>query len=41
MIEGSPPFPRRKEIDAAKAYVANERPPFEAPAKQYAYGLRQ
>ncbi|KAL8507934.1 hypothetical protein ACS0TY_018474 [Phlomoides rotata] len=41
MIEGSPPFSKKKEIDAAKAYVANERPPFEAPGKQYAYGLRQ
>ncbi|KAK4438917.1 Integrin-linked protein kinase [Sesamum alatum] len=41
MIEGCPPFPKRKEIEVAKAYVANERPPFEAPPKRYAHGLRQ
>ncbi|XP_011082949.1 serine/threonine-protein kinase HT1 isoform X1 [Sesamum indicum] len=41
MIEGCPPFPKRKEIEVAKAYVANERPPFEAPLKRYAHGLRQ
>ncbi|KAL0399670.1 UNVERIFIED_CONTAM: Integrin-linked protein kinase [Sesamum radiatum] len=41
MIEGHPPFPKRKEIEVAKAYVANERPPFEAPLKRYAHGLRQ
>ncbi|XP_057792273.1 integrin-linked protein kinase 1-like [Salvia miltiorrhiza] len=41
MIEGHPPFPKRKDIDVAKAYAANERPPFEAPLKHYAYGLRQ
>ncbi|KAK6157519.1 hypothetical protein DH2020_011767 [Rehmannia glutinosa] len=28
MIEGCPPFPKRKEIEVAKAYVDNERPPF-------------
>ncbi|KAK6134411.1 hypothetical protein DH2020_031843 [Rehmannia glutinosa] len=41
MIEGCPPFPKRKEIEVAKAYVDNERPPFQAPVKHYAYGLRQ
>lgn len=41
MIEGCPPFPKRKEIEVAKAFAANERPPFEAPVKHYAYGLRQ
>ncbi|PIN21363.1 Tyrosine kinase [Handroanthus impetiginosus] len=41
MIEGHPPFPKRNEIEVAKAYVANERPPFEAPEKHYAYGLRR
>ncbi|KAL0362495.1 UNVERIFIED_CONTAM: Integrin-linked protein kinase [Sesamum calycinum] len=40
-IEGCPPFPKRKEIEVAKAYVAKERPPFEAPLKRYAHGLRQ
>lgn len=41
MIEGHPPFPKRKDLEVAKAYAANERPPFEAPVKHYAYGLRQ
>ncbi|XP_022860362.1 integrin-linked protein kinase 1-like isoform X5 [Olea europaea var. sylvestris] len=40
MIEGCQPFPRRQEIEVAKAYVANERPPFRAPVKFYAHGLR-
>ncbi|XP_042068395.1 integrin-linked protein kinase 1-like isoform X1 [Salvia splendens] len=41
MIEGHPPFPKRNDIEVAKAYAANERPPFEAPIKHYAYGLRR
>ncbi|KAB2033797.1 hypothetical protein ERO13_D04G037900v2 [Gossypium hirsutum] len=40
MIEGFPPFHAKQEYDVPKAYVANERPPFRAPAKCYAYGLR-
>ncbi|KAG8386751.1 hypothetical protein BUALT_Bualt03G0181600 [Buddleja alternifolia] len=41
MIEGRPPFPKRPEVEVAKAYVANERPPFGATVKHYAYGLQQ
>ncbi|XP_012459996.1 integrin-linked protein kinase 1 [Gossypium raimondii] len=40
MIEGFPPFHAKQEYEVPKAYVANERPPFRAPAKCYAYGLR-
>nr|KJB75470.1 hypothetical protein B456_012G042800 [Gossypium raimondii] len=31
---------QEQEYEVPKAYVANERPPFRAPAKCYAYGLR-
>ncbi|XP_047271423.1 integrin-linked protein kinase 1 isoform X2 [Capsicum annuum] len=41
MIEGCPPFSTKQEIEVAKAYVANERPPFEASQKLYAHGLRE
>ncbi|MBA0750410.1 hypothetical protein Gogos_001821 [Gossypium gossypioides] len=41
MIEGFPPFHAKQEYEVPKAYVANERPPFRAPAKCYAYGLRE
>ncbi|XAR49511.1 Non-specific serine/threonine protein kinase [Bertholletia excelsa] len=41
MIEGCQPFSTKQEIEVPKAYVANERPPFRAPAKLYAHGLRQ
>ncbi|KAL2483472.1 Integrin-linked protein kinase family [Forsythia ovata] len=41
MIEGCQPFPKRQEIEVAKGYVANERPPFRAPVKLYAHGLRE
>nr|GMD35015.1 serine/threonine-protein kinase HT1 isoform X1 [Ipomoea batatas] len=41
MIEGCPPFPTKQEVDVAKAYAANERPPFRAPVKLYAHGLRE
>ncbi|XP_057505551.1 integrin-linked protein kinase 1-like [Actinidia eriantha] len=41
MIEGSPPFSRKQEIEVPKAYVANERPPFRASAKRYGHGLRE
>ncbi|TYI31014.1 hypothetical protein ES332_A05G424700v1 [Gossypium tomentosum] len=40
MIEGFPPFHAQQEYEVPKAYVENERPPFRAPAKCYAYGLR-
>ncbi|KAH0651947.1 hypothetical protein KY284_031859 [Solanum tuberosum] len=41
MIEGCPPFSMKQEIEVAKAYVANERPPFRASQKLYAHGLRE
>ncbi|KAL6953120.1 hypothetical protein U1Q18_048489 [Sarracenia purpurea var. burkii] len=41
IIEGCPPFSTKQEIEVPKAYVANERPPFRAPAKLYAHGLRE
>jgi len=41
MIEGCPPFPTKPENEVPKLYVANERPPFRAPAKQYAHGLKE
>lgn len=41
MIEGSPPFSTKQEIEVPKAYVQNERPPFRASAKLYAHGLRE
>ncbi|XP_043690038.1 integrin-linked protein kinase 1-like isoform X2 [Telopea speciosissima] len=41
MIEGCPPFSSKSETEIPKAYAANERPPFRAPAKYYAHGLRE
>ncbi|KAL3502848.1 hypothetical protein ACH5RR_037297 [Cinchona calisaya] len=41
MIEGCPPFSTEQEIEVPKLYVANERPPFRAPPKHYAHGLRE
>lgn len=41
MIEGCPPFSTRPEKEVPKAYVANERPPFRAPPKKYAHGLKE
>lgn len=41
MIEGFPPFYTKPENEVPKAYVENERPPFKAPPKLYAYGLKQ
>ncbi|KAK1420383.1 hypothetical protein QVD17_21930 [Tagetes erecta] len=41
MIEGHQPFYMKKEADVPKAYVAKERPPFNAPTKNYAHGLRE
>ncbi|XP_010035890.2 integrin-linked protein kinase 1 [Eucalyptus grandis] len=40
MIEGSVPFPSKTEYEVPKCYVSNERPPFKAPAKHYAHGLK-
>ncbi|GFP79253.1 probable serine/threonine-protein kinase at4g35230 [Phtheirospermum japonicum] len=41
MIEDCPPFLNRKEIEVAKPYVDNERPPFQAPVKHFSCGLQQ
>ncbi|XP_021766374.1 serine/threonine-protein kinase HT1-like isoform X1 [Chenopodium quinoa] len=41
MIEGCPPFESMQEEEVAKAYCSNERPPFTAPAKYYALGLKE
>lgn len=41
MIEGQPPFCTKQEVDAAKSYVAKERPPFKAPIKLYSHGLKE
>ncbi|XP_002520399.2 integrin-linked protein kinase 1 isoform X1 [Ricinus communis] len=41
MIEGSPPFSTRQDNEVPKAYAANERPPFRAPAKRYSHGLKE
>ncbi|CAI9089090.1 OLC1v1023595C3 [Oldenlandia corymbosa var. corymbosa] len=41
MIEGSLPFSEKQENEVPKLYVQNERPPFRAPAKLYAHGLRE
>ncbi|XVF60808.1 hypothetical protein PTKIN_Ptkin08bG0077700 [Pterospermum kingtungense] len=41
MIEGFPPFHTMQENEVPKAYVANERPPFLAPARRYAHGLKE
>ncbi|XP_027330717.1 integrin-linked protein kinase 1 isoform X1 [Abrus precatorius] len=41
MIEGCPPFYAKPENEVPKAYVENERPPFRASPKLYAYGLKQ
>lgn len=41
MIEGCQPFFTMDENDVPKAYVANERPPFNAPSKSYAHGLKE
>ncbi|KAK2994572.1 hypothetical protein RJ640_012739 [Escallonia rubra] len=41
MIEGCPPFLTKQEHDVPKLYAAKERPPFKAPAKHYAHGLKE
>ncbi|KAL6542750.1 hypothetical protein OROHE_010270 [Orobanche hederae] len=41
MIEGCPPFHSKQDQDVPKSYAANERPPFRAPMKFYAHGLKQ
>ncbi|CAK7350340.1 unnamed protein product [Dovyalis caffra] len=41
MIEGCPPFSAKQEHEVRTAYAAKERPPFRAPAKSYAHGLKE
>ena len=41
MIEGNPPFPTKPENEVPKAYIAGERPPFMAPTKRYADGVKE
>ncbi|KAF3451361.1 hypothetical protein FNV43_RR07456 [Rhamnella rubrinervis] len=41
MIEGYPPFRNKQETEVPEAYVARDRPPFRAPAKHYAHGLKE
>ncbi|KAH6773585.1 Integrin-linked protein kinase family [Perilla frutescens var. hirtella] len=41
LIEGCPPFETKQEHEVPKSYVAKERPPFRAPMKLYAYGLKE
>ncbi|XP_074272434.1 serine/threonine-protein kinase 12-like [Silene latifolia] len=41
MIEGCPPFVSKPGKEVAKVYCSNVRPPFKAPAKHYAHGLKE
>ncbi|KAK9696876.1 hypothetical protein RND81_08G002900 [Saponaria officinalis] len=41
MIEGCPPFSSKDEKEAQRAYDHHKRPPFKAPGKSYAHGLRE
>lgn len=41
MIEGRPPFSLKNEAEVPKVYASKERPPFRAPAKNYAHGLKE
>ncbi|GAY34838.1 hypothetical protein CUMW_013620 [Citrus unshiu] len=41
MIEGCPPFTMKHDNEVPKAYAARQRPPFKAPAKLYARGLKE
>ncbi|KAK6932748.1 Serine-threonine/tyrosine-protein kinase, catalytic domain [Dillenia turbinata] len=41
MIEGSQPFSEKDENNVPTAYASKERPPFRAPAKRYAHGLKE
>ncbi|WOL14651.1 serine/threonine-protein kinase STY17-like [Canna indica] len=41
MIEGCPPFSYKQDNEVPKAYASKERPPFRAPPKLYAHGLRE
>lgn len=41
LIEGYSPFYTKQENEVPKAYAARQRPPFKAPAKHYAHGLKE
>lgn len=41
MIEGCPPFSTKQEKEVPKLYAAKGRPPFRAPTKHYAHGLKE
>ncbi|KAM7500597.1 hypothetical protein LguiA_025011 [Lonicera macranthoides] len=41
MIEGSLPFSAKKANEVPKSYAEKQRPPFRAPAKCYAHGLKE
>ncbi|KAF5943954.1 hypothetical protein HYC85_018031 [Camellia sinensis] len=41
MIEGCLPFYAKQENEVPKVYATKERPPFRAPTKCYAHGLKE
>ncbi|GLT80162.1 hypothetical protein SLA2020_516160 [Shorea laevis] len=41
MIEGYPPFSTKQDNEVPKVYAAMVRPPFRAPTKHYAHGLKE
>ncbi|CAI9087867.1 OLC1v1022051C1 [Oldenlandia corymbosa var. corymbosa] len=41
MIEGCPPFDSKEANEVPKLYAANKRPPFKAPGKSYAHGIKE
>ncbi|KAL9260001.1 Serine/threonine-protein kinase 12-like protein [Drosera capensis] len=41
MIEGCPPFSRKTEAEVQSAYAVKKRPPFRAPGKLYAHGIKE
>lgn len=41
MIEGCPPLSAQPENEVPKVYAARQRPPFRAPSKYYAHGLKE
>ncbi|KAM0945762.1 putative protein kinase TKL-Pl-5 family [Dioscorea sansibarensis] len=41
MIEGHPPFADKQDNEIPRAYASKERPPFQASAKFYSYGLKE
>jgi hypothetical protein len=41
MIEGCLPYYNKKNNEIEKAHNSKERPPFRAPPKHYAHGLKE